>query len=53
MIRPCASSKIDYRMLWVQLSGVKSASGSSKGVDVGTVSGGLIVPEERKIEAFV
>ena len=40
-------AKCDYRMLWFQLSGVKSGSGSSKGV---TVPGGLIVPRERKIE---
>ncbi len=42
--------KSDYRMLWVQLSGVKSGSGSSKDVEVETVPGGLIMPREGKIE---
>ena len=43
-------AKSDYRMLWVQLSGVKSGSGSSKGVEVETVPGRLIIPGEGKIE---
>jgi len=53
-------SKSNYRMLWVQLSGVKSGSGSSKRVEVETVpvvdpvlafsGGGLIMPGEGKIE---
>ena len=42
MIRPCVSR--------VQLSGVKSGSGSSKGVEVEIVPGGLIMPAEGKIE---
>ena len=36
--------------LWAKLSGVKSGSGSSKGVEVETVPGGLIMPGEGKIE---
>ena len=43
-------AKPDYRMLWVQLSGVKSGSGFSKGVEVETVPGGLIMPGEGEIE---
>ena len=43
-------AKSEYRMLWVQLSGVKSGSGFSKGVEVERVPGGLIVPGEGKIE---
>ena len=43
-------TKSDYRMLWVQLSGVKSESGFSKGVEVETVPGGLIMSGEGKIE---
>ena len=30
-------AKSDYRMLWVQLSGVKWGSGPGRGVEVGTV----------------
>ena len=43
-------TKSDYRMLWVQLSGVKSGSGFSKGVEVETAPGGLIMSGEGKIE---
>jgi len=43
-------SKSDYSMSWAQLSGVKSGSGSSKGVTVETVPDGLIMPGEGKIE---
>ena len=43
-------AKDDYRMLWVQLSGVKNGSGSGKGVEVETVPDGLIMSGERKIE---
>jgi len=43
-------AKSDYRMLWVQLSGVKWGLGLSKGVAVETVPGGLIMPREGKIE---
>ena len=43
-------AKSDYRMLWVQMSGVKSGAGSGKGVKVETVPGGLIIPGEGKIE---
>ncbi len=42
-------AKSDYRMLWVQMSGVKSGAGSGKGVKVETVPGGLIIPGEGKI----
>ncbi|MDY6972658.1 MAG: hypothetical protein SV775_10065 [Thermodesulfobacteriota bacterium] len=43
-------AKSDSRMLWVQLSGVKSGFGFSKGVEVETVPGGFIMPGEGKIE---
>lgn len=43
-------AKSDRRMLWRQLSGVKSGSGSSKGVEVETVPVGLIMQGEGKIE---
>jgi hypothetical protein len=43
-------AKSDYRILWVQLSGVKWGCGPRKGVEVETVSGGLILPEEWEIE---
>ncbi len=43
-------AKSDYRMLWVQLSGVKWGLEPSKGVDADTAPGGLIMPKGREIE---
>jgi len=43
-------AKSDYRILCVQLSGVKWGCGPRKGAEVETVSGGLILPEEGEIE---
>jgi hypothetical protein len=53
VIRSCVSNKIRLSRLaglWVQLLGVKRGCGPGKGVEVETMPGGLILPEQGKIE---